>query len=289
MSDPVAQSALNSQTIYVEISGGRTGYRSSGSGDPILMLTRFRGTLDTWDPLWLELLARTHRVITVDYPSIGYSSGTLPSDLEGVAAFVKAFALKIGLDRFVVLGWSWGGLVAQTVLLDYPEMVSHAVLIGTGPPGVDHANVNQEWLARALKPVNDLADEEILFFEPKSAASRTAARRSHDRIYACPSVASRIPADESVFRPFFRMGGEFMADSAGRIDRLSKSQIPMMIVCGDNDPSFPAAAWYPLIGRIPWGQVIVLPQAGHGPQHQYPNLSVRYVNAFLQCSSAGGG
>jgi pimeloyl-ACP methyl ester carboxylesterase len=267
--------------MYVEIDGSQTGYRSIGSGDPILLLTRFRGTLDTWDPLFLDLLARKHRVITVDYPGIGYSTGTLPSDIDGVAAFIRAFALTIALDRFAVLGWSWGGLLAQTVALNYPEMVSHAILIGTGPPRAGKVDPNQDWLACALKPVNDLADEEVLFFEPKSEASRRAAKCSHNRIYARPSVVTRIPADQTMFQPFFRMGGEFMADGTGRIERLTRSEIPMLIICGDNDPSFPVAIWYPMIGRIARGQIIVLPQSGHGPQHQYPDLSVGYIDAFL--------
>jgi len=56
----------------------------------------------------------------------------------------------------------------------------------------------------------------------------------------------------------------------------------MLILCGDNDPSVPATNWYPLVGRIPLGQVIVLPQSGHGPQHQYPHLAAKYIVAFLQ-------
>ena len=51
---------------------------------------------------------------------------------------------------------------------------------------------------------------------------------------------------------------------------------------GDNDPSVPAANWYPLIGRTPRGRIVVLPQSGHGPRHQYPHLAADYVAAFLR-------
>lgn len=275
------QTAASSTTTYVQLNGNRIGYRSIGSGTPIVMLTRFRGTLDTWDPRFLDLLAQHHRVITVDYPGVGYSNGKLPQDIRGVAAFVKAFVTSIGLERFVVLGWSWGGIVAQTVVLEYAAMISHAVLIGTAPPGPKQADVQKVWLARALKTVNDLEDEEILFFEPSSEVSRKAAKISHDRIYARPSVTSKIPASESEFQAFFKLAGEFKADAA-LLEQLTKSQVPILIISGDNDPSVPATNWYPLIGRIPRAQIIVLPQSGHGPQHQYPGLSVRYINAFLQ-------
>jgi pimeloyl-ACP methyl ester carboxylesterase len=267
-------------TLYMDVEGRRIGYRSQGSGPPIVLLPRFRGTLDTWDPLFLQLLARHHRVITLDYPGVGYSSGPLPTQVSDVAALVNAFANGIGVTRYAVLGWSWGGIVAQTLLLDYPGAVSHAVLVATAPPGPGQAAVRPEWLERALKPVNDLADEEILFFEPRSEASREAARASHARIYARPGVAERIPG-EAAFPPFFAMADEFKADARGRRAQLSTSDIPILILCGDNDPSVPATNWYPLIGTIPRGQILVLPRAGHGPQHQYVDLSVNYITAFL--------
>jgi pimeloyl-ACP methyl ester carboxylesterase len=202
--------------------------------------------------------------------------------MAGVAAFVMAFADGIGLERFAVLGWSWGGIVAQTVVLACPERVTHAVLVGTAPPGPGQAAIQPEWLNRALKPLNDLDDEEVLFFEPASEASRAAAKASHERIYARPDVAARIPFELGALRVFLEMAGVFKADEAGRREQLTRSQTPMLIVCGDNDPSVPATNWYPLIGRIPRGQIVVLPQSGHGPQHQYPELTARYIGAFLQ-------
>lgn len=175
-----------------------------------------------------------------------------------------------------------GGVVAQTLLLDYPQAVSHAVLIGTAPPGPGQAPVQPQWLERALEPVNDLADEVVLFFEPSSESSRAAAQASHGRIYARPGVAERIPAQEKELQPFLTMAGEFKADALGRRAQLTTSRTPILILCGDNDPSVPATNWFPLSGKIPRGQLVVLPQSGHGPQHQYPDLTAKYIEAFLQ-------
>ena len=96
------ETAAGSPTRYVEIDGNQIGYRSIGAGTPLVLLTRFRGTLDTWDPLFLDRLAQAHQVVTVDYPGVGYSAGRLPSDIDQVAAFVNTFATKIGLTRFAV-------------------------------------------------------------------------------------------------------------------------------------------------------------------------------------------
>ena len=280
-SSALAQGAATATTQYVDVERNRIAYRTFGSGAPLVLLNRMRGTLDTWDPVFLDQLARTNRIVTVDYPGIGYSGGMFPADMPAAASFVKAFATGISLKRFAVLGWSWGGLAAQAVLLQYPEMVSHAVLVGTAPPGPGQAEIQQVWLERALKPVNDLDDEVILFFEPKSEASRRAAKMSRQRIYARPDVVSKIPARQEEFMAYLKAGEGFRAD-AGRRQQLTLSRIPMLILCGDNDPSVPATNWYPLVGQIPRAQLVVLPESGHGPQHQYPELSAKYIAAFLQ-------
>lgn len=274
--------AATTQTKFVDVAGNRIAYRTFGNGAPLLLLNRMRGTLDTWDPLFLDQLARSRAIITVDYPGTGYSAGKLPTDMGDVATFVSDFTTKIGVKQFGLLGWSWGGLVSQAVLLRYPERVTHAILLGTAPPGPGQAEIQSVWLERALKQVNDLDDEVVLFFEPKSAASRAAAKASRDRIYARPGVVDKIPATQQEFQAFFAAHEGFRADSAGRRAQLTKTPVPIMILCGDNDTSVPATNWYPLIGQIPRGQLIVLPESGHGPQHQYPELSAQYIDAFLK-------
>jgi pimeloyl-ACP methyl ester carboxylesterase len=101
----------------------------------MILLNRTRGTLDTWDPLFLDRLAETSRALPWTYPGVGYSAGTLPADMSSAAAFAAAFATAVDAKRFVVLGWSWDGLAAQALLLEHPQRVSPAILVGTNPPG----------------------------------------------------------------------------------------------------------------------------------------------------------
>lgn len=279
---PTRAGAATAPTRYAQVGDARIGYRVLGSGTPLLLANRMRGTLDTWDPLFLDELARAHTVIPFDYPGTGYSEGTLPTDVGAVAEVVVALARELGLGRFAILGWSWGGLVSQALVVEHPEFVTHAILVGTSPPGEGLAEIQEVWRERALRPVNDLADEEILFFEPASAASRAAARSSRARIYARPDVVARIPATMAEFQAFFAGSDGFRADRAGRRAALTRCETPLLILCGDNDTAVPATNWYPLVGAIPKGHLVVLPESGHGPQHQYPILSAAYVAAFLR-------
>lgn len=281
MTTPASRRAAAAETRYVDVQGTRIAYRSIGAGSTLILANRMRGTLDTWDPLFLDSLAQAHTVITFDYPGVGYSAGRLPATMQAAAAFVRAFADTLGLASFAMGGWSWGGMVSQTLLLESPERVTHAVLIGTNPPGAVEHPIQQRFLERALKPVNDLADEEVLFFEPSSPRSLAAARRSRDRIYARPGVVERIPSAQEEIMQYLGAAQGFREGGASLLEGLTKSATPMLILGGDNDPSTAVQNWYPLIGKIPRGQLIVLPEAGHAPQHQYPELAAAYIREFL--------
>lgn len=278
--------AANTPTKYVDVNGTSIAYRAIGQGEPLLLANRMRGTLDTWDPLFLDSLAASRTVVTFDYPGVGYSGGQLPTDMSVLAAFVRDLAASLGIKRFAMGGWSWGGYVTQTVVVEFPHLISHALLIATDPPGENAHPIQKRFLDRALKPVNDLDDDEVLFFDPTSERSRAAARVSRDRIYARPGVVNRIPSNLPDIMQFLGAYDAFKQDSVNRREGLANSSVPMLVIGGDKDPSTAAQNWYPLIGRIPRGQLLVLPEAGHGPQHQYPQLSAKHIESFLELTPA---
>jgi len=269
------------ETQYATVNGEQIAYRTVGSGSPLILANRMRATIDTWDPLFLDTLAETNQVIAFDYTGTGYSSGTLPPDMSGVARQIAGLADVLGLKTFAIGGWSWGGAAAQTLVVEHPGRVTHAVLIGTNPPGQSEYPIRDVFLERAFKPVTDLDDEIVLFFEPASDRSRAAAKRSYARIFARPDVASKIAKTKEQIEAFIGTFMTFQEDKQGRLDALSKSEVPMLIIAGDNDPSTDTRNWLPLIGKLPSAQFLILPEAGHGPHHQYPMLSAGYIATFL--------
>lgn len=279
---PASVTAMSAPTHYIDVGGDKIAYRSFGAGDPMIFVTRMRGTIDTWDPLFLDGLAKSHRVILVDYPGVGYSGGALPQGMSAAASFVADFATAIDVPRFTIAGWSWGGAVAQTVMLEHPDRVTHAIIMGANPPGKLERPIQQAFLDRAFKPVNDLADEEVLFFEPASALSMKAAAASRQRIYAREGVDSKIPSTPEKIQAYLTAAKDYAADGTGRRAKLMASHIPMLIIAGDNDISTAGQNWFPLVGEMPNAHLVVYPASGHGPQHQYPELTVEHINAFLQ-------
>lgn len=278
--NPAVGSALNSETQFATIKERTLAYRSIGEGQPIVLVNRFRGTLDTWDHLFLDKLAENFRAITFDYSGIGYSTGSLPTDVSVVAEDIKDLSGFLELENILVLGWSYGGTVAQVATLKYPQLITKAVLIGTGPPGKNDAPLEKAFIERALKPINDEEDEVVLFFEPDSETSRKIAKESHDRIAKRIDV-SKIPSTQEVFDLYFKGGAGYREDKENFRDQLKTTKIPLLVISGDHDISFAVENWFALLRELPTTQIIVFPHTGHAPQHQYPELVARYITDFI--------
>ena len=273
--------AVAAKTRFAETQGRRIAYRSIGKGTAIILANRFRGTLDTWDPAFLDELARNFNVITFDYSGYGRSTGSTPTDVLTAANDVRDLAEVLKLKTIIVGGWSFGGLVAQTVITQYPSLVTHAILIGTGPPGKNKVAPDKVFFDTALKTFNDLNDEVILFFEPQSEASVKAAKLSHDRL-AKRTRDLDVPIPRELWDAYFKVGSDFSTDNYNTRAKLKATRIPLLIICGDHDISFPVENWYDLMRELPTAQLIVFSQSGHGPQHQFPDVTARYITAFVR-------
>lgn len=272
--------ALNAETQFAEINKNKIAYRQFGNGNPLFFVNRFRGIMDTWDPLFLDALAEKNTVILFDYPGIGSSEGELPLDVIEVASTVPALADHLGIDKFNVLGWSYGGLVAQAVTFQNQDRVLKTVLIGTNPPGENAVPIEQVFFDHALKPVNDLEDEYYLFFEPASEPSRKAARESHERI-SQRLDRSLIPSTMEVFQRYIAGSGTMKEDKLNFREGYKALKSPVLVISGDHDISFATENWFPLLKNAPAMQHIIFNDAGHGPQHQHPELTAGYINLFL--------
>ncbi|MBT2560188.1 alpha/beta hydrolase [Pedobacter sp. ISL-68] len=275
------QFTTTAKTEYALIDNQKIAYRKFGAGAPIIIANRFRGTLDTWDPLFLDLLAKNYTVITFDYPGIGYSEGTLPTDIKVVASQISKLADYLKIDKYNVMGWSYGGLVAQYATFLNLDRVLKTVVIGSNPMGKNAVEIEQAFMERALKPVNDFEDAVVIFYEPKSKESIAAAEASAKRIYAHADV-SKIPSTQEIFDRYFAVVPQLNADADHFREAYATLKTPVLVISADHDISFAVENWFPLLKNAPTVQHIILPNSGHGMQFQYPELSTQYINTFLK-------
>ncbi|GAA5089854.1 alpha/beta hydrolase [Chryseobacterium ginsengisoli] len=270
----------DSETQFIIIDSVQIAYRKFGNGTPILFYNRFRGILDTWDPLFLDSLATDHSIVLFDYPGIGDSDGELSSDILEVANVGIKLMTCLTYEKFYVLGWSYGGLVAQAAMFLNEDKVLKTVLIGTNPPGNNDTSFDPAFFERALKPINDLDDETVIFFEPTSEKSRIAAKASFDRI-SRKLNSSKIPSTPDKFQKYFNGSALMKKDEENFRGRYETLTIPVLVISADHDISFAVENWFPLLRKAPSMQHIILNDAGHGLQHQEPKLMAGYINLFL--------
>ena len=131
-------------TQFVEANGIRFAYRRFGkTGDaPLVFNQHFRGTMDYWDPVVADGLARNREVILFDNAGVSSSSGQVPTSIQEMGANAIAFIKALGLTKVDVLGFSIGGMVAQEITAQAPDLVRRLILVGTGPraPTCQRAN-----------------------------------------------------------------------------------------------------------------------------------------------------
>jgi len=283
MSPASAATAVNTPTRFAEVKGRRIAYRELGQGVPLILCLRFRGVLDSWDPAFLDALAAHHRVITFDYSGLGQSTGKPSYVRTDMARDVIDLADALGLERFVIGGWSLGGLSAQVVMRLHPERILKALLIGTSPPGKVRFPPKPLFFEYALKPVNDLADEVVLFFHPESEKSRAAAAASHERIAARTTDLSPAIPIATVFKLLEETKAEdIFVDDNGYRDFLKTTTLPTLVISGDQEIVFPVENWFDLAPQTRSVHLMVFPQMGHGPQHEAPQLCADLIASFIK-------
>src|ERR1700676_4174503 len=124
-------------TQFVNANGIRFAYRRFGRAGavPIVFDMHYIGTMDHWDPAVTDGLAREREVILFNNAGVSSSSGEVPTTFEQMGANAVAFSRALGLNKADVLGFSIGGMVAQEITLQAPNLVRKLILVGTGPRG----------------------------------------------------------------------------------------------------------------------------------------------------------
>lgn len=279
----VKQSGATAETVetsYIEADGIRFAYRTFGktSNVPLVFCQRFRGTMDDWDPAFVNALAKERTVILFDSAGVGLSSGEVTETFYGTAKYAVTFIEALGLKQVDLLGFSMGGYIAQLVTLDRPDLVRRLILAGTGGgTGEGTQSGKPEVFQVAFKPVNEPEDFLYLFFEP-TETSRAAGLEYLERLARRKDDRAPLVKTESVQA---QIKSAVAWGTNSTFDRLGEIKQPVLVANGDHDIMVPTINSYIVSQRIPNAQLIIYPDSGHGFLFQYPDLFAEHVSLFL--------
>jgi pimeloyl-ACP methyl ester carboxylesterase len=116
---------------FITVDGVRLHYVDRGTGTPLVLLHGNGSMIEDFQSSGLiDLAAKNYRVIAIDRPGFGHSNRPRSTvwTPQAQADLIAAALKKIGVPRAIILGHSWGTLVALTLAVKYPQEVQALVL-----------------------------------------------------------------------------------------------------------------------------------------------------------------
>lgn len=269
-------SVVTAAVSTVQTKLGMVGYRELGSGPPLVLIMGYAGTMEIWDPRFVDALARRYTVVTFDNAGIGYTQA-LPSPLtiDAMARQTSALIEALGLRRPYVLGWSMGGMIAQALAVLHPSLVRRLVLCAT-LPGNGKATFPSAAASAALEdPAKSKGGVLGLLFPADhavAAAVYTKQILEFPHFYLAPSVVTTAQLGA--------LGSWLVGkEAAGKhIDRIA---VPTLVADGLKDELVPTANDRELAHVIKSSSLALYPDSGHGFLFQYEGRFLLRLEAFL--------
>lgn len=273
---------------FVSVDGIRLHYQEFGHASPladVILIHGYTASVYVWKTVAPMLADAGLRVFAIDLPGFGYSDKPKDFDysIASQARIVERFMDRLSIGRPVVVGSSYGGAVAATLALDYPERVAKLVLVD--PVSNDDPKRHPVLRLASVPGVGEvitpfLADARTFH---RHRMKKTIARPNHSLI-----TKERI---EAVRRPLSAADAHnsLLATSrnwdAGRIERdASLISQPALIIWGEDDRVIPLENGYKLLDSILHSRLVVLKDCGHLPMEEKPELFTDLVVEFCRDS-----
>jgi pimeloyl-ACP methyl ester carboxylesterase len=270
-------------TETIDVAGTQFAYRRLGAdtGAPVIFLHHLAAVLDNWDPRVIDGVAARHRVIAFDNRGIGASGGSTPDSVSEMARDAIAFIRALGFDRVDLLGFSLGGMVAQVIAQEEPQLVRKIVLAGTGPAGGEGIDkVTPITLRAIVKGWLTFKDPKTYLFFTRTSNGKTAAREFLKRL-----KERKDDRDKRISPIAFRAQLKAIhVWATQQPSNLSSIQQPVLVANGDQDRMVPSSNSVDLARRLPNARLKLYPDAGHGGIFQYHEDFVEEVLEFLSAA-----
>jgi poly(3-hydroxyoctanoate) depolymerase len=259
-------------TGYVRAGGLRLRIARAGSGRPLLLITGIGANLDMWDPF--ARLVADRELIAFDPPGAGLSERPrAPLRMRQLARIVRELMDALAVERADVLGYSWGGALAQELARRAPDRVRRLVLCATaaGLGGVPPRPLAALMLATPAR-----------YYHPRLLAMSlpyiAGGRSGRDRSALSQQARARLERPPEPLGYAYQL---YAAAGWSSLPWLHRVAQPTLIVAGDRDPSVPALNARILASRLPDARIHMIKGGGHLFLLDEPESAVGRIRSFL--------
>jgi pimeloyl-ACP methyl ester carboxylesterase len=272
---------------FTDVDGVRVHYQEAGRSDAptIVLIHGFASSTLVWSKVLLELAAAGFRVIAPDLLGYGYSGKPRELDytIASQARMIVSLLRRLGIERAAIVGSSYGGAVAATIVLDNPGLVEKLVLVGAVTN-----NAPTRYLLMRLFGSPIIGD----ILSPLLLGSRRLLRARMKRVYdrhAWVLDERRVNArylplkTRGTHRAIIRTVRRWDADRVSRDAHLIT--LPTLVLWGDKDREVPLEDGQRLQEKLPNSRLLVFDECGHLPHEEYPEEFTKIVSEFLRDAS----
>jgi 3-oxoadipate enol-lactonase len=230
-------------------------YDVTGRGRTVVFIHGWTHNKSVWDDQ-VPVFSKRYRVLRYDSPGFGSSTGFADASAEPLDLLILLEALRV--DHAYIVGHSRGAGIALRFAAAFPEKVDALVLYGATPPagvpwppefGQLFASLPGLAKQYGLDSVGKLLFSTDLAWAPPGRADVTERLRKLWASYSGKDLLDPHPE-----------GGRIQLPNT---ERLSTLRMPTLIILGDHEMPFIAAAADTFARRIPNAKKVVIPNAGH--------------------------
>jgi pimeloyl-ACP methyl ester carboxylesterase len=256
-------------------------YKDEGRGMPIVFLHGTSSSLHTWDAL-TDHLKGQHRIIRMDLPGYGIT-GPHPErnySLSMYVQFIHDLMAQLGIDRFMIGGNSWGGMLAWHYTLVHTPQITGLILIGAAGYKMKQVpkrfKLSQHAIGRFLLR-HTLPDWMVKAGLYEVVHNHQIINRAMVRRYA---HLSRRPGNRQAFID------HTLRREHSDPSQLSTISIPALLIWGQHDKLYPVKHLYAFSQLFPKSIAAVIGNAGHLPMEEDPPACAKHIREFVQIVSA---
>jgi proline-specific peptidase len=249
-------------------------YEVHGEGFPLVMIMGLGGDLDHWDPRLIEELSRKFKLVMFD------NRGAGRTDVSDRKYTIKLFADDtaglmdaLGISKAHILGISMGGMIAQELVLNYPEKVAKLVLCST----FSQWRVNQDASRLMLAMKEGASSEEltriILSLEVANDFPSDFIKKNPFVVSYCTSDFAKENPDSwnnymerSAKHPISQEAYKRQMNAAEKFDthdRLQQIKVPTLVLYGRKDFGLPPEGVSILAEAIPNAKLLCFEKSNH--------------------------
>ncbi|HEX8286661.1 MAG TPA: alpha/beta hydrolase [Pyrinomonadaceae bacterium] len=270
---------------FIEVDGATIHYQEFGEkNNPTLILIHgFTASTYVWHSVAPRFAGEGFHVIAVDLLGFGYSEkpASFEYTIEAQARMIARLMNRLGIGTATIVGSSYGGAVAATVALDYPERVEKLVLVDAviNDDPKSHPVLRLASIPGVGELVTPFLVDSKRFLKKRMQA--TIAPVNHHLI-----TKDRI---DSVIRPLNAANAHRSVLQTSRnwnANRIEKDaqyiKQPTLIVWGEQDQVIPLECGEKLYGSILNSRFVILKNCGHVPQEEKSDLFAELVTGFCK-------